>query len=659
MKARLGIDTGGTFTDAVLLDEAGDVIAAAKSETTRHSLINGIRKAVRAVLAERVLDIELVGLSTTLATNAIVEGQGGRVGLLLIGFGPDAMARAGLREALRGDPWRTVSGGHDAHGLERHTLDTVALRLAIEEMRDQVDAIAITSAFAVRNPSHEIAAADLVREVADLPVTMSHELTARLDGPRRALTTVLNARLVPEITRLLAAVEALNQDLGIKAPVMVVRGDGSLMRAEVVRHRPVETILSGPAASVVGAARLAQLPAAIVSDVGGTTTDIALLDDGRPRLDGRGALVGGFRTMVEAIELRTSGLGGDSRLHCDEHGRLCLGPERHVPLSLLAHDHPEIIGTLEAQAGREQSRELDARFVRLVRTPEGTVGRSQAALLRLLADGPRSLEQVIEREHLDIPLKRMVERGYVALSGFTPSDAAHCLGLQETWDASASMLGARLEARKRPLAEAMDAEHLARLVLRLARQASAMALVEAASAADGDPIHGWRNNDIYRHATDPEAEDRGVLGLRLNLNRPIVAVGGPAALFYPLAAERLASELVLPERYDVCNAIGAVSGDVVRRMGLSVTQTAEERYACQLGRQRIEGDDAEALAAQAKEWLEVQLRNQLVAAGGVDAEIELSTDVRKATLEPGREMIVEIALAATARGRPSAVAVGP
>jgi len=655
LRVRLGIDTGGTFTDAVLLDEAGSVIAAAKAETTRHQLIDGIRNAVGRVLDGRDCEIELVGLSTTLATNAIVEGRGGRVGLLMIGFGPDALARAGLRDALRGDPWRMLAGGHDAHGLERQPLDTVALRDAIEALRGQIDAFAITGAFAVRNPTHEMAAAEVVREIAALPVTMSHELTARLDGPRRALTTVLNARLVPEISRLLAAVQDLNRELDIAAPVMVVRGDGSLMRAEVVRHRPVETILSGPAASVVGAAKLARLPAAIVSDVGGTTTDIALLDDGRPRLDVRGAVVGGFRTMVEAIELRTSGLGGDSRLHCDEQGRLRLGPERHVPLSLLAHDCPEIVGTLEAQAGREQSRQLDGQFVRLVREPDGVLGRSQTALIRLLAGGPRSLEQVIEREHLELALRRMVERGYVALSGFTPSDAAHCLGLQKTWNATAALLGARLEARKRPLAEAMDAGRLAEHVLRLARQASAMALIDAASAADGEPINGWRHNPAYLRATDPQAADDGILSFQLRLNRPIVAVGGPAALFYPQAAERLASELLLPERYDVCNAIGAVSGDVVRRIGLSVTQTAEQRYACQLGRRRIEGDDAEALADQARQWIEAQLREQLAAAGGIDAEIELSSEVRKATLEPGREMIVEIVLAATARGRPGAV----
>lgn len=652
-KAKLGIDTGGTYTDAVLMDEAGQVLATAKSVTTRHDLSIGIGLAVRAVLADRLVEVELVGLSTTLATNAIVEGRGGRAGLIMIGFGKEAMVRGGLDQALRGDPAVQIGGGHDAHGLECQPLDQAALANAIDQLAGQVDALAITAAFAVRNPAHELAAAQMVAERSALPITMSHQLTARLDGPKRALTTLLNARLVPDISHLLTAVEHLMAELGIEAPIMVVRGDGSLMRAATVRQRPVETILSGPAASVIGAATLGGLTRAMIADVGGTTTDIALLEDGRPKLDPKGALVGGFQTMVEAIELRTSGLGGDSCLNHLADKSLSLGPERHIPLSLLAMSHPSILASLEAQLERPMARALDAQFATLVRVPAEALGRSHQALIDLLQSGPRALEQIIEREHLELPLKRLVARGLVAIAGFTPSDAAHCLGRQTTWDRRAAELGALLEARKQLPTEALSAQELALTVLRLAQRSTVLALVGAANHADFNHLDPWLTSPAVRHAADPAVNSGGgVLQVQLGLDRPIIAVGGPAALFYPEAARKLGVDLCLPEHYAVANAIGAVSGDVVRRLSTTITQLTEDRFAYQIGHERRESDDAKALANEAETALQMALAKLFQDAGGETPEFESHQVIRRAALEADHEMIIEIQIEMLARGRP-------
>ena len=321
MPILLGIDTGGTYTDAVLFDEeSGTIVAAAKALTTRHDLAIGIADAVGSVLDGSNVDsasVALVSLSTTLATNALVEGQGGRVALVLVGFDDAAATRAGISDALRGDPCIRIGGGHDAAGHARETLDVPALDRAIAHLDGSADAFAVAGMFAVRNPEHEIAVRDRLRERTGLPVTCGHELSSRLDGPRRAMTCVLNARLVPIVQRLLNAAERSFDALGIRAPMMVVRGDGALVGAQVARMKPVETILSGPAASLVGAAHLTGERDAVVSDIGGTTTDYALLAQRRPRLDPDGATVGGFRTMVEAVAMRTVGLGGDSEVRWD------------------------------------------------------------------------------------------------------------------------------------------------------------------------------------------------------------------------------------------------------------------------------------------------------------------------------------------------------
>ena len=145
--------------------------------------------------------------------------------------------------------------------------------------------------FSVRNPAHENRLRELVREETGLPVTCGHELSASLNAPRRALTAFLNARLVPLIQDLILATRQTLSQHRIEAPVMVVRGDGTLVSADFASRSPVETIMSGPAASVVGAQHLAKIDNMIVSDIGGTTTDVAMIRDGQPALSVEGCLL--------------------------------------------------------------------------------------------------------------------------------------------------------------------------------------------------------------------------------------------------------------------------------------------------------------------------------------------------------------------------------
>jgi N-methylhydantoinase A/oxoprolinase/acetone carboxylase beta subunit len=337
----LGIDTGGTFTDAVVYDEANaTVVATAKSPTTHHDLSIGISGAIDAALAAAAVPpsrIELVSLSTTLATNALVEGMGRPVAAIIIGFDEAVIERNGLAEALAGDPAIFLPGGHDPHGSQADALDLDELERRVRAVADDVDGFAVMAQFSVRNPEHELAATALVRRITGKPVTMSHVLSAKLNGPKRAVTAILNARLIPIIDNLVETTLRTLTERGVGAPLMVVRGDGSLVSAEFVRERPIETILSGPAASLVGAAHLTGLADAIISDIGGTTTDIAVLRNGIPLVSHEGATVGGHRTMVSAVAMHTHGLGGDSQVHHDDRAQgavVIVGPRRVIPVSL-------------------------------------------------------------------------------------------------------------------------------------------------------------------------------------------------------------------------------------------------------------------------------------------------------------------------------------
>src|SRR4029077_8613664 len=199
------------------------------------------------------------------------------------------------------------------------------------------------------------------------------------------------------LQQLVRAVLALLAERGIKAPLMVVKGDGSLIEAAVAMECPVETILSGPAASVVGAHYLSGEGDVFVADMGGTTSDVALLSGGRPVLNREGATVGGFRTMVEAVGVHTFGLGGDSEIRLEEQG-LVAGPRRVMPLSLLAHQHPAMLDVLREQAATSEPLRQPGRFAirqRALDAGQASLNPTQAALWNRLGDGPRPLATLL------------------------------------------------------------------------------------------------------------------------------------------------------------------------------------------------------------------------------------------------------------------------
>ena len=656
----LGIDTGGTYTDAVLWAEGEGVVAKAKALTTRHDLAEGISGAVDAVLDKAAIDpsaIKLVSMSTTLATNALVEGQGGRVALVMIGFSPADLERDGLKAALGSDPVIYCRGGHDVHG-NALPLDLAPLEAALPEFGRTVSGFAVCAYFATRNPAHENAARDLIRAATRLPVTASHELTSKLGGPRRALTTLLNARLISMIDRLVAATEGFLAQRSIAAPLMVVRGDGALVSAAFARARPIETILSGPAASLVGAHHMTGLDDAMVSDIGGTTTDVAVLDKGKPRLDPEGATVGGYRTMVEAVAMRTFGLGGDSEIALEDGGlapRIQLGPRRLVPLALAGVKHEAVIREhLERQLRAPNPGRMDGRFALRTGVPEqlaaGLTGPEQK-LYDALTDSPQPLDRALASTAQLATLNRLVARGLVHISGFTPSDAAHALGLQDNWNGAIGRMGADLFARRRdgrgqPIAASPD--EVSRRVLDALTRRSAEVILETAFAEDGLDGAATVAHALVQRAVDA---DHGIARLAVALDRPVIGLGASAPLHYAGLADLVGNACVVPRDTDVANALGAVVGQVRVAVEARVSQPKEGVFRVAAG-DLIRDLSSEAAAldiaeAEIRALAAVRARE----AGAEEATIEVARDIRAATVE-GQRTFIEAILTATAAGRP-------
>ena len=662
MTVFLGVDTGGTYTDAVILDVAGDrVIGSSKSLTTRADLALGIGRAVDAALAGAGVQpgaVAMVSLSTTLATNALVEGQGGRVALIFIGFDPDDLTRGGLSEALKGDPVVTMAGGHSHAGTEIVPLDLAWLETEVTRLGPDVMGFAVAARFAVRNAAHEIAVRDMIRRVTGRPVTCSHELSAQLNGPKRALTAVLNARLIGMIDRLVAACERHLDAVGIKAPLMVVRGDGALISAAMVRERPIETILSGPAASIVGARWLTGESDALVSDIGGTTTDVALLRGGLPEIDPQGARVGQYRTMVEAVAMRTTGLGGDSEVHLVADGLtggLRLGPRRLIPVSLMAVDHGAMVhAALDRALSADAPGEHDGRFVMpMAGNTGGLTVREAAVLARITSAMP--LAQALTSRLEVAALERLVARGLVMISGVTPSDASHVLDRLAAWDGAAAEKALRLLSRRRNGRGdrfAPDPVTLAQAIVDQVTAQTVDCLLEAALAED--PAFAGDSAEVlarHRLTIAGLGRHRGVVEVDVRLGVPVIGLGASAASYYGAVGERLGCRMILPEHAGVANAIGAVVGQVSQRATGMVSSPGEGRFTAHLATGLKVFNNRDAALDALETALVTEARARAQAAGAADLHVIINRQVNEAEVE-GRSMFIEATITATASGRP-------
>tara|TARA_R110002096_G_scaffold272520_3_gene466242 strand:- start:6417 stop:8423 length:2007 start_codon:yes stop_codon:yes gene_type:complete len=664
----LGVDTGGTYTDAVLIRDETVIVASAKALTTRADLAIGVGNAVRSVLAQAGIEaaqVSLASLSTTLATNALVEGQGGRIALIYIGFKERDLQTHGLADALKGDPCLLLEGGHNHAGGETQALDEESLITFLETHKSQVSGFAIAGHFATRNPTHELRAAELVTRVTGRPVSASHQLSAKLNGPKRALTAVLNARLIGMIDRLIGRAQEILVEIGVTAPLMVVRGDGALISASQARERPIETILSGPAASIVGARWMTGADHALVSDIGGTTTDVALLRDGRPTIDPAGAQVGIYRTMVEAVAMRTTGLGGDSEVHFRTEGLqggVTLGPKRLLPVSLIAIDAPEVVhNALDAQLRNATPGEFDGRFVRAVpgQTREG-VGPREIVLLDRIGDSVHPLGNILRTRMETGALKRLVERGLAQVAGVTPSDASHALGRLDAWDAEASVKALKLLGRRRTGAGEMlapDPDKMAQIIIDQLTEQTSLALLETVFAEE-NPAFDGSPDVLARHVLLQRGlgHHRGLLKIDAALNLPVIGLGASAAAYYPAVGKVLGAEMILPEHAGVANAIGAVVGRVTMRESGTVTSPAEGKFRVHLVSGPQDFSDQNSALALLEQALRSKAQADAAAAGAADIQVTAQRDIRTAGVE-NREVFIEAIVTVEATGRPR-VAVG-
>ncbi|MDE2600472.1 MAG: hydantoinase/oxoprolinase family protein [Rhodocyclaceae bacterium] len=329
----LGIDVGGTHTDSVLMQN-GKILRKSKVMTDKSDLLKSVMNATQAVTTpEDIKQLRRIVLSTTMTTNAVAQHQLDPVGLIVMSGPGVAHGELPLH-----DQAKFVKGYMNHRGVEAEGVDEDEILALKQEFAKQgVKHFGVVGKFSTRSPAHEKAVQALLDDHAG-HVTMGHQLSGELSFPRRISTAYLNEAVWRLHSQMADQLQSYLKQLGTAVPLYILKADGGTIDVEASRHYPVQTILSGPAATIMGV--LPYVPTShdsVSIDVGGTTTDIALFADGAPLLEPKGVQIEEHKTLIRGLLTHSIAIGGDSHVRV-ENGQLLIGPERKG--SAMAFDGP-------------------------------------------------------------------------------------------------------------------------------------------------------------------------------------------------------------------------------------------------------------------------------------------------------------------------------
>ncbi len=666
MSIGIGIDTGGTYTDGVVYDIAtGEVLAKGKSLTTKEDLSVGIGNALDILPQEMLHNATLLSLSTTLATNACVEGKGGKAKLLLVGSSRKSLEWANVAEryGLSYDEILCIPNDCSMDGSIINHPDWEQVFRDEQEWFSTADALSISATYATSNGAAcEKVAKKVVGERYNVPFIMASELACELNTIERGVTALLNARLLPVIDDFMNAVSVAINKRGLNVSAMIVRSDGSLMTDSYALKHPVETILSGPAASVVGGLGLTGCKDSLIIDMGGTTTDISIVEGGKPATTGN-IQVGGFRTQVKGVFIDTFGLGGDSRLQ-DVNSTLSISARRVLPLCIAAVRWPQIIEKLDDLVCNYRYTNIAMQeFLFLVKMPKdlGRYNNSEIKLLNLL-----SKEQILGFDSLDAYSKiydRLEDEGLIMRCGLTPTDIMHIKGDFTAHNKDASILGARYFMQKLIGYEdtEQDLEKFCEEVYDAVCKKLYTNLIRAMLCYKYPRVFSESFPEqliklIELSWLEGVSGETQFFGLSFDSIATLVGIGAPTHIFIKKVAEVMGVDFVIPKHSEVANALGAIIADISAGVSVKIVPNYTDGglfgYRVQSMDEHRMCDDLEQ-AYEVAESMAVTLAEALVKERGlaIKPTIHVEKRNRYANATDGAEVHIESAVIATAFGK--------
>jgi len=577
MKIGIGIDTGGTYTDAVVYDFTNKkILGTAKALTTKEDLSIGILEALDALPPEPLKKAKVISLSTTLATNACVEDKGGNAKLIFFGGDANVINKNGKAYGLPPAHEMVIQESYTKFSGEIvRDVDWDAFLTNIESDFDGLDGVGIIEINAMRNSAViEKKARELFLQKHNMPVVCGHELFNELNCLQRGSSTLLNARLVPVIREFLDAIKQAMTARGISASVVIVRSDGGLMSQEFAHVRPVETLLCGPAASVLGSACLTDAPNNIVVDMGGTTTDIALIKDGAPVKVLDGVKIGKWKTFVNGLYINTFGLGGDSAIHYSDK-KVFLEHYRVVPLCVAAAKYPQIIDNLKNLLGdtHKHTKYLHEHYILIKDITDNLRYTSdEKTFCAALKNGPLILQDACSaipgKDIYTLNMSRLLKEGVVQICGLTPTDIMHIKGDFDKFPAEASRLAAQFVASN--LNISVD-ELCGRVYDEVKRKLYVNIVKALLENKDSRYMRSGVSQEVERFINESydaakanisnEAK-HSYLSMMFSTEFVLTGVGAPIHIFLGDVAKMLGTKAVTPKHCEVANALGAIVGNI-------------------------------------------------------------------------------------------------
>ncbi len=586
MRIAIGIDTGGTCTDAVVFDfDRHRVIAKSKTLTTKEDLSIGISKALDMFPQEYIKNASLVSLSTTLATNACVENKGGRAKLVIFGLTDELMERLKVEETygIKHGSVRCVDTKSSADGQKVDEPDWDELIKELDAWISETDYMAAAELYGPTNGAPcEKKFKSLIGDKYNLHCVCANELTDKVNVIQRGATALLNARLLPVVQEFIdVAIKDITKR-GCTAPVMVVRSDGSLMSTDATALKPVETILSGPAASILAGKYMSHEDSYIVIDMGGTTIDVSMVIDSRTKNVSQGISIGDWKTSVEGVFVDTFALGGDSTIRC-EKGNLKLFARRCIPLCTAAANFPEVLKQLRDLLDSGKSSKFPLyEFLYLVSVPtsEGRYTKSELRMIDILKEGPCSLYELSKKgvDLYSIDTQSLEDEGIIIRFGLTPTDFMHLKGDYNEFVTEASALATEYVLKENNI-ECTDEAFMTladeayniveeRMYANLVRIMLEQDYPRELSAGLGDKLdfiikQSWKNYKSGNPGLNKPAFNTDVL---------LIGMGAPTHIFLPEVAKALGTRCVLPDNAEIGNAIGAVMAELIVKGRVEITQ---------------------------------------------------------------------------------------
>ncbi len=587
MKIGIGIDTGGTCTDGVLYDMEGErILSVAKTPTTKEDLSIGIGRTLDLLNQELLAESCMVSLSTTLATNACVEGKGGRGKLIFLGMDDRTVKELGAAYGLPVDDTLIfIECKETLRGEILHEPDWQQVKEQLRAALSDCQAVGIVELFADgTGAALEKKTRQIVEELG-LPTVCGYELFAEKNVIGRGAGALLNARLIFVIAEFLQAVKDALRRRGLSIPMVIVRSDGSLMSEHFSLRRPIETLLCGPVASVMGAAKLHQVKDGVIVDMGGTTTDISLIKNGVPLRCQGGITVGDWKIYLNGMYVDTFGLGGDSEVILQNDGSLTLGSRRIMPISMAAARYPSLLAWCrrkrEAKVAVNSWRQhLYVGLKDISADLSYTVFERRVA--KALFANPLDLALLEETHQISLmpsQLKRLIEEGVVIRCGITPTDAMHVLGDYNGYETQAAVDAIAVLARlcgeddvcaadstdRCPNGCITQSRRIYKLVEKKLYCGIARVLLwdkyPRLKQAGVNPGLEYLVEQLYEEAAAQQKQPQAVQ-LALTCEVPLVGVGGPIGVFLQEVAALFHTKALLKEHSHVANALGAIVGNV-------------------------------------------------------------------------------------------------